>query len=154
MADPKTISSIGTKFYHTALAAANEIGNVLDISGPGFSRDTIDSTSHSSPDDYKESIVGRWDGGEVTFDMQWDPLNTNHQFLTNQITNSAAADSPKTYVLRLPANEAQANWTSITFTAFLTSFTPGEPVEGLSTASITLKITGKPVIVYDDTTTP
>jgi len=148
-----TVSSIGTKFYHTALDAANEIGGILDISGPSFSRDVLDTTNHSSPEDFKESIVTRWDGNEVTFDLQWRAGNTNHQFLTNQITTSVAADDPKTYVLRFPAAKAQAQWCTITFTAHLSNFATGLPVEGVVTASVTLRVTGKPVINYNDTTT-
>lgn len=154
MSDPNTISSIGTKIYHTAIAAANEIGNVLDISGPAFSRDVIDTTSHSSPADYKENIVGRWDGGEIAFDIQYDPQNANHQWLVNQLTNSSAADAPKTYFLRFPSALSQADFASIEFTAFLTGFNVNGPVEGVTTASITLRVTGKPTITEDDPTDP
>lgn len=149
-----TVSSIGTKLYHTALAADNEIAGVLDISGPGFGRDVLDVTNHSSPDDFKESLVTRWDPNEVSFDMQWRAGNTNHQFLTNQITTSVAADDPKTYVLRMPGAKAQAQWCTITFTAHLSNFAVGLPVEGVVTASVTLRVTGKPFINYNDTTTP
>jgi len=151
---PNTLSSIGAKLYHTSLAAANEIGNVLDISGPGFSRDTIDTTSHSSPEDFKEKIATRWDAGEITFPLQWDPLDVNHQFLTDQIVTSPAADDPKTYVLRFPSAPAKASYATITFTAHLTNFGDAIPVEGVLQADITLEVTGKPTINYNDPTTP
>ena len=154
MADPNTLSSIGISFYHTAIAAANEVGNVMDVSGPNFARDVIDATSHSSPDDFKESIVGRWDGGEMTFDIEWDPQNTNHQFLVNQVTTSPAADDPKTYFLRFPSAPAKASFGSIEFKAHLVGFAPLGPVEGKLAASITLKVTGKPTITAVDATVP
>ena len=151
---PNTISSIGAQLYHTSLATANLIGNVLDVTGPGFSRDTIDTTSHSSPDDFKEKMVTRWDAGDLTFDLQWDPEDANHQFLTDMITTSAAADDPKTYVLRVPSAPAQASWMTITFTAHLTNFGDSIPVEGVLQASVTLEITGAPTINTNDPATP
>lgn len=149
-----TVSSIGTKIYHTALAAANEIAGVLDINGPGFSRDVIDTTNHSSPAGFKENLVARWDGNEVTFDLQWHAGDTNHQFLSNQVTTSQAADDPKTFVLRFPGAKAQAQWVTITFTAHVSSFAVGLPVEGVVTASVTLRVTGAPTINYNDPATP
>jgi len=149
-----TISSINTKLYLTSIASANEIGGVLDISGPGFSRDVIDTTNHSTSSQFKENIVSRWDGGEVTFDLNWDPRDSNHQHFTNEITSSPAADDPNTYVLRFPSETDASTFASITFTAHVTNFQPALPVEGVVRASITLRVTGAPTFNANDTTTP
>ena len=150
----QTLSSIGTKLYWDAILAANEIGNVKDISGPSFTRETIDTTSHSSPGDFKEKIVTRWDGGNLEFELQLDMQNANHKKFTNDIKNGLAADDPKTFVLRAPSDKAQAAFFSITMTAFISDFDFSLPVEGVVTASVSLSVTGKPTIVENDTTTP
>ena len=150
----QTISSIGTKLYWDSIAAANEIGNVGDIQGPGFSRDVIDVTTHSSPGDYKEKIVTRWDAGNLTFDLNFDMQDPQHKKFTNELKNGQAADDPKTLVLRAPSDKAQAAFYSVTMSAFLISFELGEPVEGVIKASLVIAITGKPTIVENDTTVP
>ena len=148
------ISSINTKLYKTAIASANEIGNVSDITGPGFSRDVIDTTNHSTANSFKENIVTRWDGNEVSFQIFWDPQDTNHQHFTTELTTSAAGDDPNTYVLRFPSNTGSTQFGSIEFTAHVTSFATSFPVEGAVTAAVTLRVTGEPSITANDTTTP
>lgn len=152
-----TLSSIGTKLFRVAdpaaspIPATEELGNVMDISGPSFSRGTIDTTSHSTPNSYKTYIVERWDPGELTFDLQFDPLDTVHSLMIGDLTTSVAADDPDDYILRFPNAKAQAGFATITFKGFLTSFDISEPVEGISMASVTIKASGAPTYNANDT---
>ena len=130
------ISSIGSKLYRGTLVVANELPNLKDISGPSFSRATIDTTSHSTPGGYKDKIVERWDGNEVTFDLNFDPANARHND-----------------ICRAPAR-GQTQWASIEFRAFLTSFDLSLPVEGVVMASVTLTVTGAPTYTANDTRFP
>ena len=148
------ISSIGSKLYRGTLVVANELPNLKDISGPSFSRATIDTTSHSTPGGYKDKIVERWDGNEVTFDLNFDPANARHNDVIGDLTTSVAADDPDTYWLAFPGARGQTQWASIEFRAFLTSFDVSLPVEGVVMASVTLTVTGAPTYTANDTRFP
>ncbi len=53
-----------------ATLAANEIGEVVGFSGPSLSAAVIDVTTLKST--AKEKLVGIYDGGQVTLNMNWD----------------------------------------------------------------------------------
>jgi hypothetical protein len=55
-----------------------EIANVTSISGPSISRNVYDVTAHDSTDSYMEFIGGLKDGGELSFDLNWDPGDQTH----------------------------------------------------------------------------
>lgn len=126
----------------TALSRSNmqstptftDVANIMDITGPGISRNTIDVTSHDSPNGYREFLGGLRDGGEVTFDINFDPAEDTHSQL---ITDLDAAD-PIDYRVEFPNG---ATWT---ISGILTGFEPGAPVDDKLTASVTIKVTGKP----------
>lgn len=48
------------------------IGNVISITGPNQSRDSIDISSMDSPNNFKEYIPGLLDAGEITVDINYD----------------------------------------------------------------------------------
>ena len=50
------------------------VAEVLNISGPSLSRDTIDVTTMDSPDEWIEFIAGLNDVGEITFDLVYDSV--------------------------------------------------------------------------------
>lgn len=45
------------------------LADVTNVSGPGLSRETIDVTSHGSPDAWMQFIGGLKDGGEVSLEI-------------------------------------------------------------------------------------
>lgn len=114
-----------------------EVANVTSISGPSISRNTYDVTSHDQADSYMEFIGGLKDGGEVSFDLNWDPTDATHASLFSDLDDTV----PRDYTLALPADIAE-----FAFEGILTEFSPSLPVDDKLTASVTYKINGKPTL--------
>lgn len=118
------------------------IGEVLDIKGPELEADTEDATNHSSTDGWEESIVTILKGGEVTFDVNHMPEHATHNLATG-ILKDFNGRTKRNWQLVFP-NPGNTTWT---FGAYVTKFGPADPVKGKMTASITLKLSGKPTLV-------
>jgi len=116
------------------------IGEVTDITGPEMERETIDVTSHDSPDGYREHIGGLKDGGEVSFEVNYDPD------LHNILEGDFADSQPRNYKIQLPATPGGA-WV---FGGFITSMNLSFPMEDKITAALTFKVTGKPEFEEDE----
>jgi len=132
------LDGTGARFLASDMASAptfTEVANVTSISGPSISRDTYDVTAHDSTGGYREFIGGLRDGGEVSFDLNFDPSEATHQTLIGYLGDSVARD----YQVTLPDDAA-----TFEFSAFLTGWEVGLPIDDKITASVTFKITGKP----------
>jgi predicted secreted protein len=112
-----------------------DVANVVSITGPGISRATIDVTAHDSPNGYMEFLGGLRDGGEVSMEINWEPDNDTHQQLITDLDSSTPID----YRVEFPGG---ATWT---FDGILTGFEPSAPHDDKLSASVTFKVTGKPV---------
>lgn len=127
-------SAVGTRLLKKDdLDQWADIAHVSNISGPGFSLDTEDVTAHDSPDGWEEVVGTVLRSGELTFDVEFVP-DTHADLLT-----SMAAKEVGEYKLVFP-NMTSTCWS---FKALVTGFNPSAPLGKLS-ASVTLKITGKP----------
>lgn len=119
----------GTSGTYTTIA---EVG---DIDGPADSVDTIEVTSHSSPQARKEFIASLIDSGEISFPMWFVPDDATHD-----------ADTGLQYYknLRIAANFKMVfpDATQVMFSALVTKFGMKAPVSGVLSADVTLKITG------------
>jgi hypothetical protein len=73
------------------------IEEVRDISGPEFTLDMVDVTSHDSPNGYEEKKPTIKRLGDITFDMAAVPGATGQDALVSAYTSS----SEDTYVLTL-----------------------------------------------------
>lgn len=117
------------------------IAEVKDISGPSFSMDTVELTTHSSTGAWKEYLGTLLDAGEVTFDVNFTPTGATHSQSTGLIRDM------KNRTLR----HFQLVWpdvgaTTWSFSAYVTGFEPSAPVDNLLGASVTLKISGAPTL--------
>jgi predicted secreted protein len=54
------------------------VGEVRDISGPAYSLETVEVTSHSSTGDYEEIVPTILRTGDVSFDINLDPKDATH----------------------------------------------------------------------------
>jgi predicted secreted protein len=113
------------------------IGEVLDITGPSSSMDTVEVTNQDSPNNYKEYIAGLLDGGEVSFDCNF----TNVASQTNVIADHQNR-TLRNFQMVLPL-AGNPTWS---FTGYVTSFDNSQPVQDKITASFSIKITGKPTL--------
>ena len=113
------------------------IAEVGDIAGPGFSVDTNDVTSHDSPGAMREFKAGLIDPGELSFPINFQPTNATHDAVTGLL--SVMSDRAVTnFKLIFPDTGA----TEAAFAALVTKFDVKEPVAGIISADLTLKISG------------
>lgn len=127
----------GTFAHGTVLTLGAVIANLTSINGPSASADTIDVTTHDSPDGYREFIGGLRDGGEVAIEGYVSTL-AEITALTDlldsgEVTTGSTIDFPTD-----PGVTA-------TFGSIVTAFEPSAPHDGAIGFSATLKVTGKPV---------
>lgn len=113
------------------------ISEVKDISGPAYSLDTIDVTSHSSPDGWEEVIPAFKRNGEVSFDLNFTPSDPTQDIETGLFS---VLDAREVRSFRLIWPDEYG----VQFDAMVTGFEPSSPVGDARTASITLKVSGPP----------
>lgn len=135
------IDAFGSTLERSDMASTptfTAIASVTALSGPEMSRNTHDVTAHDSPDAYMEFVGGLKDGGEVTFDLNWDPEDTTHASLLADFED----EDPRDYKLTLPVGTT----TEWDFSAIITALGHVENHDGKLEGSATFKITGKPVL--------
>lgn len=115
--------------------AFTAIANVTNISAPSLARETYDVTTHGSPDGWREFIGGLKDGGEVGLDINYDPDEHDPQ------ADDFDDEVPRNYRVVFPGGIA--TWA---ITALLTGFEASAPHDDKLTASLTFKVSGKPVL--------
>lgn len=113
-----------------------DIANVTSVGGPGLSRETLDVTTHSSPEGWMEFVGGLKDGGEVSLDINYAPASHN------ALIADFADASPRNYKLVFPSSPT-STWS---FKAVMAGFEPDAPHDDKLTAAVTLKVSGKPTI--------
>ena len=135
------INAFGTKLKRGDGAGTEvftEIADATGISGPGLSRETVDVTSHGSPDGWMEFRGGLKDGGEVSVDINYQPAV--HDLLVADLDD----DEPRNYQLVFPDDPTTP--TTWAFAAIMTGFEPDAPYDDKLSASLTFKVTGKPTL--------
>lgn len=115
------------------------IANVTSIGGPERTRETIDVTAHDSPDGWMEFIGGLKDGGELTCEINYDPAETTHD-----IDDDFDDTTPRNWqVVILPETEDEHTWA---ISGILTNVGDEFPYDDKMARSITIKVSGKPVL--------
>jgi len=124
-----------------ATEAFTTIAGVRDISGPGIKQRTAEVTNHSSTGGYAEYVGTILEGGEVSFELVFDPAD-NTQDYGNGLLGDLVGRTVRNFNLVFPDTGA----TTWAFAALVTEFEPKEPVDGALTANCTLMITGQPTL--------
>jgi len=133
------ITGNGAKFYWNDIGGTTpanvEIGQIMSLSGPSISVATIETTDLA--DTAKTFIAGMYDGGEVTFDVAYDPdtasdPDSGHHFMT---TDMLAGTEGYWKVEWSDGNYIHAK-------GFITSFSPTAAIDDKVTASFTVKVSG------------
>ncbi|WP_018503096.1 phage tail tube protein [Parafrankia discariae] len=112
------------------------IAYVTNISGPGMERETLDMTSHGSPQQWREFIGGIKDGGEISIDMNYDTGEDTHTSLHEDFDD----DGPRNYQVVFP-DAVQTCWE---VALVLTNVEPEYPHDDKVACSATWKVSGKP----------
>lgn len=115
--------------------AFTTIASVKDITGPGFTTDIIDVTSHDSAG-YHEKLPTLKDAGQVTFTLNFN----NHA--TQGFSTGLYADwvnkTLRNFQLVIPTTVAKTG----SFSAYVTNIQPNLPVADALTWDVTLDISG------------
>ena len=117
----------GTEVYTT-------VAEVTNISGPEFKLELIDATHMESPQAFREYIPSLLDSGEITFDLNFLPADTNQQGLSDDL---------KARTLRnFKVIWTDTGATEYGFAGYVTSFAASAKIDDKLTASCTVKVTG------------
>lgn len=126
----------GTKFK----IDGTEVANLTNISGPGISRDTVDTSSHSMEDLFRKFKGALIDGGEFTVEGNLTSFDASNDFYSK-----VEDEDPTTMTVEFPSG---AEWS---FDGIVTGFNTDAPLEDKLTFDATVKVSGKPT--FQATTT-
>ncbi len=108
-----------------------KIAEINSFTGPGGSVSVIDVTDLSST--AKEKLAGLNDNGQLSFECNFLPTNTQHAALRT------AKENGTTIAVKLVFTDG----TEWTFTAIVTGFSVSGAVDGVVKVSVTLEISGE-----------
>ena len=126
----------GSKLQRWNGTAFEDVANVVSISGPGYAKDTLETTDLQSTDKYRTYIGGLKDAGEASFTLNY----ATAQYAKLQTDFEDADPVPYKIILSDTAG------TSFEFAGIVTAVPLEIPFDEKITAEVTIKITGKPVI--------
>lgn len=139
----------GTKAFGTLVkrgdAGAPEnfttIANVKDIDGPGMKVDFEDVTTHSSAAAglFKEWLPTLMDGGNVKFDVLWDPNDVTHTGL--QADQSSQVK--RNFQIVFPTTPTK----TASFAAYVDDFSFKAAVKNVLMRQLSLKVSGPVTII-------
>lgn len=118
------------------------IAQVASIDGPSITREEIDVTTHDSLEMWREFIKSLKDGGEVSFDLVFDPDLGTHNTTTGLLSDYSQDQTIATWRLTFP-DTTNTTWT---FPGFITEFGVTAAIDDALKASITIKVSGKPTL--------
>lgn len=98
---------------------------IVDVSGPGLSRESIDVTHQETVDARAFTPADLFDGGELSFDIHFNPD-----------TDPPVDEVAETITITWPAG---ATWA---FNGFMTGYEPAAPLDDKMTGSVTVKVNG------------
>lgn len=125
------------------------VGNIISISGPNETRDSIDVSTMDSASKQREFLAGMLDAGELTAELNYDgtALGTAHLLhvlRTTELTYSGTTPS-QTWKLqfydRANTNQTHSHWQSA---GFITSLGHTVSFDDKVTESVTIKFSGVP----------
>jgi len=116
-----------------------KVAQVLSISGPGISRDTIDSTDADATNDWRTYLSSYIDGGEITLEVNLDLDAATHGSPAGFLGDFADT-TLRNYQVRFPDASPMSTWA---FTGKVTGAEPSNPHDGMSTMSVTYKVTSE-----------
>ncbi len=112
-----------------------DVANVTEIGVLDASAETIESTVHGSAGGWRTFIGGLKDGGELSMNINYDPASHGTIF-------TALGEDDVTHEITL----TDAGAAVVTFTGVVTGLSVGAPMDDKLTGSVTIKVSGAPVI--------
>lgn len=112
------------------------IAQVTSISGPGVDFAEVDTTTLDSSSNYRTSVPGLGNSGDVTIGLMYDPTAVSHKRLAYYMGQR----SVKSFKLYHGTSAADED----TFSAWVKSIGREIPMDNMITSDLTLHVTGKP----------
>lgn len=110
------------------------IDGAKNISGPNFSLETIDVTHHTSGSAYREVVPSFKSGGEVAFDLIYDPADAQHEGLLTDFESRVL----RNFQMILP----DAGNMTYGFAAYVSGAEVQAPIDNALMLAVKLGITG------------
>ncbi len=142
MATPTIGLQLWAGATQAATSATVRIGEIIDITVPGWSRADIDVSSFDG-NGVRQFMPGFIEIGEAEFTINWNPSDATDDLLRTMRGHAYAAASD--YFFEVRYTQSGAAITS--FRAYMKGFQPGTPMEEEMSATVTLR----PVTVPVDT---
>lgn len=120
--------------------AIEDVGQILELSGPNMSRTAVDVSHSLSPGRYMEFIGGMRDGGEMNVGIALVPSavpGSQHKKCVDDFNNDERVD----YRFMFP--DGDTVWE---FAGLLTSLPHSTPFNDTMRLDLTIKISGEPVL--------
>lgn len=121
------------------------IGEVVSVSGPTYSRATIETTNLASANDFRTYMKGISDAGEISFQVQYDGDDAGQIKIMAEVEASVNA-TLKVFTLTLADDGTPSAWTAM-FGILSKCDIGGMDIDGRITADITVKLSGVPTFV-------
>lgn len=115
------------------------LAEVVDITGPGLSRELPDATHMESPDGYREFLGGLKDGGEITLECNHLPNHETQDAETGVLALYDSGDR-RAWQIVFPVSP-EVTWQ---MDAVVSAVEPNFPIDDKMGLSVTLKVSGKP----------
>lgn len=113
------------------------IGNIMSITGPNQTRDSLDISTMDSTSKFREFIPGMLDAGEVTIEVNYDSAAGQ----TANDLNDALTQTASTIIITFPPAGATS---SFSCSGFVTALGFASPFDDKITQPVTIKFTGVP----------
>jgi hypothetical protein len=119
-----------------------KVGEVIDINGPGMSKDAIDVSysDGTSGDGWRQFIPGWRDGGEVTISLNWIPADST-QDDSSGLLSIFEGDSLQAFKIKT-ADDGSSSTVTLSFNGIITNFSPTMPLTEQGQLDCTVKVAG------------
>ncbi len=117
------------------------IAEVRDINGLSLEQLTEEATNQGSPGGWMEHVGTLLNAGDLTFDLNFLPADATQSFAAGLIKDMV--NRTKRNFELIFTDPALTKWT---FAALVVNFGPSMPIAGLTTAAVTLRVTGQPTL--------
>jgi predicted secreted protein len=118
-----------------------KVAEVLDISGPNMSMETIDVSSQDSVNGWREYIAGWRDAGEISISANWIPAAATQDKTTGILSKFLDNDTHNYQIVT--ASNGSSGTITIGLTGIVTGFGVNLPLTEQGKVDFSIKLTGK-----------
>lgn len=116
--------------------STGEIAQVTSINGPGVDFPEVDTTTMDSSSNYRTSVPGLGNPGDVTIGLMYDPAHASHKIMAEAAVNRTT----KVFTIY----HATSTGDTDVFSAWVKGISREIPLDNMITADMTIHVTGKP----------